>query len=126
MAYDSLHHAIVLFGGHVAAPGSRGSGGPSDETWIWNGSNWTQALPTTSPRGWAARAVDVSAHGLSLTLGRRFERGTILSVNMDSADGDTARTLFLRVVRTTVQENGRVSSGMIALPRRLSTSGVEC
>ena len=43
MAYDPAQGNVVLFGGR-----SSGSNYLSD-TWIWNGTNWTQASPTNSP-----------------------------------------------------------------------------
>jgi hypothetical protein len=62
IAYDSLHHAIVLFGGH-AAPASSGSGQTLNDTWIWDGGNWTELHPATSPppRQMAAMAYDATA-----------------------------------------------------------------
>jgi hypothetical protein len=41
MAYDEARQRTVLFGGHVGA----------DETWEWDGTNWTQLKPTVSPSG---------------------------------------------------------------------------
>ena len=43
MAYDPAHGTIVMFGGADAG------GNPLDDTWLWDGSNWTQAEPNTSP-----------------------------------------------------------------------------
>jgi uncharacterized protein (TIGR03437 family) len=67
MAYDSAHSQIVLFGG--------GSNGPPDpfllgDTWVWDGSNWTQKFPQNSPaaRGAHAMAYD-SAHGQVVLFG---------------------------------------------------------
>ena len=46
MAYDASNGTVVLFGG---------LGNPSidygylNDTWVWNGSNWAQAAPSTSP-----------------------------------------------------------------------------
>jgi len=62
IAYDSRHHAIVLFGGH-AAPGSTGSGQTLNDTWIWDGANWAELHPATSPpaREMAAMAYDAKA-----------------------------------------------------------------
>jgi hypothetical protein len=42
MAYDDATHNIVLFGGH-------GANGLLADTWVWDGSNWTQQNPSTSP-----------------------------------------------------------------------------
>ena len=39
MVYDSARGVSVLFSGY---------GAPAD-TWTWNGSDWTQAAPTSSP-----------------------------------------------------------------------------
>jgi hypothetical protein len=43
MAFDEAHNEMLLFGG----------GGPIsnvlNDTWIWNGANWNQLHPTTSP-----------------------------------------------------------------------------
>ncbi|HEY4870642.1 MAG TPA: hypothetical protein VIJ03_01960 [Candidatus Dormibacteraeota bacterium] len=58
IAYDSIRQAIVLFGGHAAAPGG-GSGRPFDDTWIWDGDNWTQLHPANSP---PAREMAVMAY----------------------------------------------------------------
>jgi uncharacterized protein (TIGR03437 family) len=44
MAFDSVHGQVVLFGG-MGATGA----GVLDDTWVWNGSNWTQESPKTSP-----------------------------------------------------------------------------
>ncbi|MBI3663134.1 MAG: hypothetical protein HY234_08815 [Acidobacteria bacterium] len=46
MAYDASRQQVVLFGGH----------GPSndplyDDTWVWDGVNWTQKFPASSPSG---------------------------------------------------------------------------
>lgn len=64
IAYDSLHHTIVLFGGHAApASGSTGSGQTLNDTWIWDGGNWAELHPATSPpaRERAAMAYDARA-----------------------------------------------------------------
>ena len=55
---------------------------------------------------WSARAVDISTRGLALILARRFEKGTILSVYLESTDGETARTVILRVVHAAKQKDG--------------------
>ena len=43
MAYDSVSHVTVLFGGNA------NSGKLLNDTWEWDGSNWTQLHPATSP-----------------------------------------------------------------------------
>jgi uncharacterized protein (TIGR03437 family) len=54
MAFDSLHGQVVLFGGGLLASSSY-----SNETWIWDGTNWTQESPETSP---PARALHAMAY----------------------------------------------------------------
>jgi hypothetical protein len=54
MAYDAALGQAVLFGG------SNGGGTPLNDTWVWDGTNWTQADPANSPSGrvWADMAYD--------------------------------------------------------------------
>jgi len=55
MVYDAAHGQVVLFGGTAAA-----SSTPLNDTWIWNGTTWKQALPAHSPpaRLWHSMAYD--------------------------------------------------------------------
>jgi uncharacterized protein (TIGR03437 family) len=46
MAYDSAHDQVVLFGGCCDAKGN-----PFGDTWVWDGFNWSQQFPQTSPSG---------------------------------------------------------------------------
>ncbi|MFA5794787.1 MAG: kelch repeat-containing protein [Candidatus Brocadiia bacterium] len=66
MAYDSAQGVTVLFGG------SGGSGGEvlNNETWKWNGTNWTQRTSVTSPsaRHGHRMAYD-SARGVTVLFG---------------------------------------------------------
>lgn len=59
MAYDPVRQQVVLFGGGSVA-----------DTWLWNGSNWTQASPAVSPppRGAASMAFD-AAHSQMVLFG---------------------------------------------------------
>lgn len=50
MAYDMARGVTVMFGGQFGFQ----STGATDETWEWNGSNWTQRTPQNSP---AARST---------------------------------------------------------------------
>jgi hypothetical protein len=43
MAFDSARGKVVLFGGDVG-------GDENDETWEWDGTNWTQLNPVTRPQ----------------------------------------------------------------------------
>ena len=69
MAYDSTHGQVVLFGGANPPSGTslRAAGEAYPETlgdtWVWDGSNWTQKSPQTSPPARAAHGMaDDSAH----------------------------------------------------------------
>jgi uncharacterized protein (TIGR03437 family) len=67
MAYDSAHSQTVMFGGlGFAALGIN----PLNDTWIWDGSNWTQKSPQNSPlaRHYHAVAYD-SVHGQVVLFG---------------------------------------------------------
>jgi hypothetical protein len=57
-----------------------------------------QPVAERSGDAWPARALDLSAGGVALLLSRRFERGTMLTVRLESPDGEISRTLFVRVV----------------------------
>jgi len=46
MAFDSKQGKTVLFGGDHVRPNALG---PIDDTWLWDGSQWTQVLPSASP-----------------------------------------------------------------------------
>jgi uncharacterized protein (TIGR03437 family) len=55
LAYDSVHGELVLFGGN-AGPSLLGAGYLND-TWVWNGANWTQRSPKTAPPARFAHAM---------------------------------------------------------------------
>ncbi|MBI5290462.1 MAG: hypothetical protein HY872_01130, partial [Chloroflexi bacterium] len=65
MTFDSARAKVVLFGGHVYATGTH-----SDETWEWDGTNWTKRNPVNKPsaRVWHAMAYD-SARGKVVLFG---------------------------------------------------------
>lgn len=50
---------------------------------------------------WAAVVRDVSTGGVGIVVNRRFEPGTLLSVDLQDADKTSNRTLLVRVVRLT-------------------------
>jgi len=49
MVFDSARGVTLLFGGNPVIAG--GSGSPLNDTWEWNGTNWTQRTPATAPPG---------------------------------------------------------------------------
>jgi uncharacterized protein (TIGR03437 family) len=63
MAYDSAHGQIVMFGG-------ADQNGVLNDTWVWDGTNWIQQSPETSPsaRSFSAMAYD-SAHDQTVLFG---------------------------------------------------------
>ncbi len=68
MAYDSAHGQTVMFGGQTFS----GSVGYTD-TWVWDGSNWTQKFPQHSPPAQSAHAmVYDSAHGQAVLFSLNF------------------------------------------------------
>src|SRR5262245_11961981 len=64
-----------------------------------------QPMARSCGSSWRARAVDISATGIALVLDRRFEQGAILSIRLESPDGQTIRNLLLRVVYTKAQDD---------------------
>lgn len=52
MVYDAATGQVVMFGGSVG-------GSIGNETWVWDGSNWTQEFALSSP---AARTVEIMAY----------------------------------------------------------------
>jgi uncharacterized protein (TIGR03437 family) len=67
MAYDSAHGQVVLFGGFT---GETQNEVLFNDTWVWDGSNWTKKSPQTSPsaRIFHAMAYD-AAHGQVVLFG---------------------------------------------------------
>jgi sugar lactone lactonase YvrE len=44
MAYDAVHNQVVMFGGQPSI-----SGGALNDTWVWDGTTWTEQTPANSP-----------------------------------------------------------------------------
>jgi hypothetical protein len=65
VAFDAVRHVVLLFGGNTVE-----GGGSLNDTWTWNGQDWTEAVPAESPpaRGFARLAVD-TAHGEAVLFG---------------------------------------------------------
>jgi hypothetical protein len=65
MAYDPGTGQLVLFGGTNGAANNA----MLNDTWTWNGTNWTQQAPVTSPpgRAYASMAYDPGTGQLVLT-----------------------------------------------------------
>jgi hypothetical protein len=66
--------------------------------------NACRPITSMKEESWAATLRDVSTGGIGLAVSRRFEMGTILTVDLEDAERTSTRTLLVRVVRVT-QEN---------------------
>ncbi len=75
MAYDAASGNVVLFGGLASASSRLG------DTWLWDGTNWTQASPATVP---PARASGTMVYDAAL--GEIVMFGGVNSSGMDSND----------------------------------------
>lgn len=78
MAYDSSTHTVVLFGGNCSTDICNANNGYGNDTWTWDGTNWTQQSPATSPqpRDEAAMAYD-SASGQVVLFGGSAVTGSL-------------------------------------------------
>jgi hypothetical protein len=56
LSYDPGSGVVVLFGGQQNLPA-----GDANDTWTWDGSNWTQMTPTTSPGAREELGMDFDA-----------------------------------------------------------------
>ena len=64
--------------------------------------------PITGNRGqqWTGKVRDISQGGMGIALSRRFELGTLLSVEIQEADGRSSGSLLARVVHVTPHSGG--------------------
>jgi hypothetical protein len=60
---------------------------------------------------WSAQVRNVSAQGVALLISRRFELGTVLSVELEATRESPSRTLLARVVRLRPQADGKWEVG---------------
>jgi hypothetical protein len=68
MAADWLNKGVFMFGGTIA----NSTAGKTGDTWRWDGSDWTQLKPTTSPsaRDWCSMAFHLRSQKCVLFGGR--------------------------------------------------------
>ena len=64
MAYDSVRHLTVLFGGAIASGNSYLA-----DTWEWNGTNWYARTPATAPSGRYMHAMAYGTQGTTVLFG---------------------------------------------------------
>jgi uncharacterized protein (TIGR03437 family) len=70
MAYDSAHGQVVLFGGTNGYGGIYITAQALDDTWLWDGSNWTGKTPQTVPPARAGHSMAYDAtHGQVVMFG---------------------------------------------------------
>ncbi len=62
-----------------------------------------QPVSGRAGHSWTAQVKNLSTSGVGLVLDRRFERGTILVLDLQGPGGDLARTVLARVVHVTPQ-----------------------
>jgi galactose oxidase-like protein len=98
MAYDAADGTVVLFGGE-------GKSGSYGDTWIWNGSTWAEAHPSTSPPALsgAQMTYDPVSHDILLVGGQHLTDGPLGgtvceatgSSGSGSASGSTGSTKWI-------------------------------
>jgi len=59
MAYDAVRQQVVLYGGV-------GNGAGNSDTWLWDGSTWTQAFPAHDP----SQGLDLYSHTMAFDQAR--------------------------------------------------------
>lgn len=75
LAYDEARGQVVLFGGAVDR-GIPGSLSISNDTWVWDGTNWTQKNPINSPPARVSHAMAYDAANGQVVLFSGFGQGT--------------------------------------------------
>lgn len=78
MAYDAAQGEVVLFGGTEFLP--KGNVNAND-TWVWNGSNWTEKFPAVSPAALESSAMvyDSTHHEIVLFGGSSSHTATCVT-----------------------------------------------
>jgi hypothetical protein len=64
-----------------------------------------QPVSARGEEAWPATIQDISRTGIALVLDRRFERGTLLSVQLEDRARSFGRTMFARVVHVRLHED---------------------
>jgi len=85
----------------------------------------TSCHPVTSGQGqeWVGQAVNISQGGVGLVLNRRFEKGTLLSVEVTGSNGQPGRSMLARVAHVCQQSDGSWMIGC-AFANKLSEDDV--
>jgi hypothetical protein len=90
MAFDSRQGNTVLFGGdHLNSVAYKL--GPINDTWLWDGSQWTQVFPSTLPRHRAQHTMAYdSARGRTVLFGGSLEASPVDTLYNDTWELVTA------------------------------------
>jgi hypothetical protein len=102
MAYDALHKKVVLFGGESTGLTEL------NDTWAWNGSDWTDVTPpapqvSPSPREFSSMAYDSVAHTILLFGGLTFSGNNPVPVQDTWSFDGTTWTLLAPITRPTAR-----------------------
>jgi uncharacterized protein (TIGR03437 family) len=114
MAYDAAHGQFVVFGGHNVTPNSNGLNTTTTlgDTWTFDGVNWTQQFPKTSPtpRDGPSMVYD-AVHGQTVLFGGSIVNATtFVTTTFNETWVWDGTTWTLETPRTSPP--GRSSSGM--------------
>ncbi|SRR5581483_3581515 len=71
-----------------------------------NAKGHCQSLSLQRESAWEAVVRDISCTGIGLSLPRRFERGTLLTIELTDTTGGQTHLLLARVVHSTAQPEG--------------------
>jgi hypothetical protein len=66
--------------------------------------NSCRPITARKSEAWSAMVRDLSTGGVGILVNRRFEPGTLLSVELQDVEQTVARVLLVRVVRITRQD----------------------
>lgn len=66
--------------------------------------NSCRPITAMKKEAWSAVVRDLSTGGVGIVVNRRFEPGTLLSVELQDAERTAGRTLLVRVVRLTQED----------------------
>lgn len=72
-----------------------------------NAKGTCQTLSMHRESSWEATVRNISCEGIGLLLGRRFEPGALLSIELTESTGDRQRLLLARVAHATQQAEGK-------------------
>lgn len=72
-----------------------------------NAKGTCQTLSNRRESGWEATVRNISCEGIGILLGRRFEPGTLLAIEVTESNEQRQRLLLGRVAHATLQPDGK-------------------